>query len=494
MRKQNKHRKQAGHLKSRTKDAMRVRGRTYLTQRFSRLSFTIALCATGLAGCATQQTEAPVRKTQRSADGVPIVTPAVVVAAPIPTAEPQHRVAIDGMTLSDAVGVAISRHPDVSRANAVIAQSTSEVAIAKAAWFPTIEYSVRPGYGQSYGSGGSSAGATGVLGVNQLLYDFGRTSSRISAADSTLKKHQYLLADTIETVGYNTATTFVELAASQEMIAAAERQVAALDQTSSRIVDRVKAGISDASDQNQANVAIQRAKAEVLKAKTRFDVAVGRLAELSGVRPRRVANLDVTSSFISGLGEGGGEIDQTPSILAAKAAMDAAHAKVKQMEAERYPSIGVGVSRSLSTGRENVNDDTFVGLTLSGSYSLGGLGRHKIAAAEDERRAAADVLESQRLITRTALGAAETEASGAAARLESYEAVIALSSASRDLYWQEYTLNKRPLTDVINAEREIYSSEVERINAIADGVLARIKAYLVIGKFVQLLRKQEGRS
>lgn len=481
-------------MKSRTKDAARVRDRRDLTRRFSGLSFTIAFCAMGLAGCATQQTETAVRKTPRSVAITPVVTPAVLVAKPIPAAEPRHRVAIDGMTLSDAVGVAISRHPDISRANAIIAQSSSEVAIAEAAWYPTIEYNVRPGYGQSYGSGGSSAGARGTLGVNQLVYDFGRTSSRISAADSTLKKQQYLLADTVETVGYNTATTFVELAASQDMIAAAQRQVAALGQTSSKIVERVKAGMSDASDQNQANVANQRAKAEVLKAKTRFDVAVGRLAELSGMRPQRVANLGMTSRFVSALGDGGDDIDQTPSVLAANAAMDAANAKVKLAQAERFPSIGVGVSRSLSTGRENINDDTFVGLTLSGSYSLGGLTRHQIAAAEAERRAAAEILENQRLVTRTALGAAETEASGAAARLASYEAVIALSSASRDLYWQEYTLNKRPLTEVINAEREIYSSEVERINAIADGVLARIKAYLAIGKFVQLLREQEERS
>jgi outer membrane protein, adhesin transport system len=178
-------------------------------------------------------------------------------------------------------------------------------------------------------------------------------------------------------------------------------------------------------------------------------------------------------------------------VLAASAEMDAANARVKQAQAERFPSLGLGASRTMSTGRNNANDDTWIGLSLHGNISLGGLAQHQIAAAEAEKRAAAEALENQRMVTRTALNSAETEASGAAAVLASYEKVIRLSRASRDLYWQEYTLNKRPLTEVINAEREIYLSEVERTNAVAEGVQAKIKAHVAIGKFVAHLGAQE---
>lgn len=470
----------------------------YMRRKVPRCSSKLAsaivlLCAVGLAGCTTQQSNTaasiPPPSAEHTASTGSLMSSS---SSRMATPEPPRNVSINGMNLSDAVGVAISRHPDISRANAVVAQSTSEVAIAKAAWYPTIEYGVRPGYGQSFGNNGNSAGVRGSVGVNQLIYDFGRTSSRISAADATLTKQEHLFADTVETVAYNTAATFVELAASQDMIAAAQRQVTALRETRTKIGERVKAGLSDATDQNQADVAIQRAEAEALKAKTRFDVAAGKLAELTGVRPQRVANLAATGSLIARLGSGGGDVDRTPSVLAANAAMDAANAKVKLAEADRYPSIGVGVSRSMSTGQRNADDNTFVGLSLGGSFSLGGLAQHKIAAAEAERRAAAQTLENQRLVTRTALGSAETEASGAAARLAGYEKVISLSRSSRDLYWQEYTLNKRPLTEVINADREIYLSEVERTNAVADGVIAKIKAHAAIGRFVAMLRAREG--
>ncbi|HDR9833984.1 TPA: TolC family protein [Burkholderia multivorans] len=420
----------------------------------------------------------------------PIDTPPVADAAG--ASDDTLRIALDDLSLRDAVGIAIARHPDIGRANAEVAQSTSEVEVAKSAWYPKIDYGVRPGYGGSFGSNGNRTGTRASIGVSQLLYDFGRTSSRISAADSTLSQRRFQLADTIETVAYQTASTFIELAASQDVIAAAQRQVAALTETRAKILDRVRAGLSVSSDRNLVELAILHAQAEVLKAHTRFDVAAAKLTELIGARPRRVAGLGGTVGFVGGLGSIGGNVEHTPSVLAAEAAVDAADARVRLAEAERFPSIGIGASRAISSGRPNASNDTWIGLAVSGNYSLGGLAKHQIAAAEAELRANRESLENQRLVTRSALKAAQIEVSGAAARRASYEKVIALSRASRDLYWQEYILNKRTLTDVVNPERDIFESEVEWINALADGSIARVKAYVAVGKFVELLREHEG--
>jgi len=403
-----------------------------------------------------------------------------------------QRVALDRLSLRNAIGIAIARHPDISRASAEVAQSASEVEVARAAWYPRLEYGVRPGYGGTFGSGGNAFGARASLGINQLLYDFGRTRSRISAAGAARDQKQHELADTMEIVAYNTAATFVELAASQDVIAAAQRQVESLRETHVKIADRVRAGLSVSSDRNLADLAILRAEAEVLKATTRFDVAAAKLTELIGVRPQRVAGLQRTVRYVRALGEGGDDIEHTPSVLAARAARDAADARLQLARAERFPSIGVGAVRSVSSGPANANDDTWVGLSLSGDFSLGGLARHRIAAAEAGLRASQESLENQRLATRSILYAAETEAAGAAARLAGYERVIALARTSRELYWQEYMLNKRTLTDVVNPDRDIFQSEVEWINATADGALARIKALAAVGRLVELLRASGG--
>jgi adhesin transport system outer membrane protein len=405
------------------------------------------------------------------------------MAATQPALDAGARVPTGHLSLQQTVAIAISRHPDISRASAVIAQSSSEVEIAKAAWFPKLEYGIRPGQG---------TGSSSSIGINQLVYDFGRTTSRISAADATLDRQRYLLADTVETVASDTASTFVELAASQDVIAAAKRQVEALRQTRVKISDRVGAGLSVASDRNLIDVAILRAEAEVLKAHTRYDVAAAKLAELTGIRPQRVADLSSTASFVHGLNNGAGDIDKTPAVRAAAAAVNAAEARLKFAEADRFPSIGVGVSHSFSNRGTGVDKGTWVGIALTGSFSFSGLAQHQIAAADADRRAAREALENQRLISRTTLHSAQVEEVGAASRLLGYEKVIDLSRASRALYWQEYILNKRSLTEVVTPERDIFQSEVEWTNALADGVLAKLKTCLALGRFAELLQGEGG--
>lgn len=450
------------------------------------------LLAVFLSGCSSSSLGSSGSSSRKAKGSAPIVA-AVVEPSRSTQADGGVRVVkLSGMDLSEAVGVAISRHPDINRADANVARSNAEIAIAKSAWYPTLEYGVRPEWGENTNGRSSNGGVSGTVGLNQLVYDFGRTNSRISAADATLNQQKHLRDNTIEVVALNAADVFVDIAVWQGVMAGAARQVQELKATREKISTRVDAGLSDASDLNQADVAIQRAEADAVKARTGFDVAAGKLAELTGVRPKAVASLSATASMVARLKGGALDVDQTPAILAAKSALVAAQAKVKLAKADRFPSISVGVSQTEMTNRGDSGSGTKFGVNLGGSFSLGGQSKYQIKAAEEEYIAAGQVVENEKLVTRTALSSAETEAAGAAARLSSYEQVIELTKSLRDLYWQEYTLDKRPLTDVINADRDIYASEVEKLNALGDSVKAKIRAYSAVGRLVQALREREG--
>ena len=51
---------------------------------------------------------------------------------------------------------------------------------------------------------------------------------------------------------------------------------------------------------------------------------------------------------------------------------------------------------------------------------------------------------------------------------------MALLERARNLYWQEYMLSKRRLTEVFEIERDIYMARVDQLRARAD--LLRVKA------------------
>lgn len=412
----------------------------------------------------------------------------------VPMRGEKLNVAVDGMTLENAIGIALARHPDIGRATAVVAQSRAQVAIERSAWYPTIQYGVDPGYSKYGGSSNNrnddNTSVRGSVGASQLVYDFGRTSSRVGVAKATHEKQKHLLNDTMEQVAATMASIFIELAGAQDMIGAANRQVSALTNTRDKIVQRVNAGLSDVSDLNQADVAMERAKSDLLSAQTKYDVAAGRFAEMTGVRPKRVATLAATSKFIDKLRRGTDNYDNTPSVLAATAEVRAAEQRLKLAKADRFPTVSLGVTQSKATKNQNAtNDSTFVGLQLSGKFSTGKKEKYQIEASEAELRAAKQARDNDLMITRTTLGSAETEGSGAEARMSNAKEMMNLSLSSRDLYWQQYTLNKRPLTDVVNAERDTFAAESTFITAQSDRLSAKVKAYSAVGQFVSRIRE-----
>ncbi len=402
-------------------------------------------------------------------------------------------ISTDRIGLKDAVGIALARHPDIGRANAIVAQSKAQIAIEKAAWYPTFQYSLNPGYNRYYNSDNNNNDAgnvRGTVGASQLIYDFGRTSSRIGAARATNEKQTHQLNSTMEDVAENIANIFVELSAAQELIGAAERETRLLSDTHNKISQRVRAGLSDASDLNQAEVGMQRAKSDLLQATTRFDVAAGKFSQITGFRPQKVKTLAETTRFMDSLSNGENDIDHTPAVLAAEAEVKASQQRLRLAKAERFPAVSLGVSQSGATGQRNAtNDSTFVGLQLSGQFSSGKREKYQIEAAEAELNAARQAAENEKLVSRTTRGAAETEERGATERMDNARQMMNLSLSSRDLYWQQYTLNKRPLTDVINAERDAFVAESDQITALSDRLYAKIKAYYAGGQLVSRLRE-----
>lgn len=401
-----------------------------------------------------------------------------------------QKVSLTALSLKNAVGIAIARHPEISRAAAVVSQSSAEVSVAKAAWFPTLEYSVSPGYGGAFGSKNDKTGARATFGASQLVYDFGKTPSTIDAAAANLTKQQYGLNSTIENVAYTAAAYYIEVASSQATLEAARAEITALRKTREMISDRVKAGLSDASDLTQADVAMQRAIVDQVRAQTKLDVAAGNLAEIIGVRPKSVASLTSVDAAVKKLSGGDSNIENAPAVMSSKAAIEEAEARVKMARADYFPAIRVAASKSVSTGSNNSNNSSWVGLSVGGAISTAGQNIYRVDAARAEKEAADKQLESQRLSTRTALSSAATETAGAGVRMDAYNTMKDLSRTSRDLYWQEYTLNKRQLNQVLDAERDIFLAESERITAISDGIVARIKAHTAIGTFVSRLSER----
>jgi adhesin transport system outer membrane protein len=393
-----------------------------------------------------------------------------------------------------AVTLAIARHPEIRGAEAVMARRQADVALAESARWPTLQYGLGPGYGGSYGGGGNQAAVRGSLGVTVPVWDFGATDSRIKGAKSLQAASQQGRADAVERVGAATFAAYLDAVAAQERLAGAQQAIAAMRGVAGRIDQRVQAGLSNRSDVNAARIAVMRVEVEAEQARTAADAAMSQLIQLIGVSPAGVASLAESYALVAGRDRGGTpDFDAAPAIQAARRALEAADARMETARADRYPAIGVSASRSFSTGRYSANDSTWIGLALSGNFSLGGADRERVRGAAADRAAAEQDLAARRLQVHTEWLVAERQEEGARRRLDDMEDVSRLWLSTRDLYWQEYILDRRSLSDVINAEREIRNAQSERITAMGEAANAAMRALLAQGGLVALLERQPQR-
>jgi adhesin transport system outer membrane protein len=439
----------------------------------------------GLLGDVREMT----RAVSESIRGRPAMPP---VAPPAAGREiPTHPGAL---TPQEAVAMAIGRHPEIRGADAVIARRQADLALARAQRWPSLTYGVGPGYGGYYGSGGNQFAVRANVGIQLPVWDFGATSSRIAAATSQGDAAVQTRAATAERVAAATVDAYVEAAVARDRMVAATEAIQAMRNVVERINQRVQAGLSDRSDLNAASIAVTRAEVDSGQARAAAEAAMSRLVQLIGVTPNELAPLEASQQLMAARDRTEPDFETTPAIQAANRAYEAAVSQERAARADLLPGFSLSASRTFSTGRYSANDSTWMGLALNGTFSLGGAGRRRVEAASADRRAAEQDLEARRLEARTNWQVAGRQESGARQRRQELQSVSTLWTTTRDLYWEEYILDKRPLRDVINAEREIYTARQERIVALGETVSAAVRGLVAQGGLLAFLEQAPGRD
>ena len=403
-------------------------------------------------------------------------------------------VADGNIDLSEAVEAALQTHPSVRQADYLIEQRLAEERIVRAEGRPVIEYSLMPGYNPD-----SNRDALLQLNVTGRVpvYDFGQRRSRRTSAALRTERYRHLQTTTQESVAVELVDQYLKFALWRDALAAADLQIEQLRLIRSRINMRIAAGLADRSDLQRTDVSITRAEIQRNQASIQIEMAADRIRSLSQLSGEPVATLDNVAAvlMIAHVPEVE-SANEAPNVAAAWTDWQASEADVSAAQASRYPNISLGITNSsywmddrgpLNTGSSFDNRTQF-GVFLTGRVSLGGGARHQIASAQAVSNAAQSAYNFE--IMRFDMAASELQRRRleAVARGQGSAQVVLVLEQARDLYWQEYILSKRRLSEVFDIEREIYQSRVEQLQARADEISVVAEQLGIQGKLVSTLQ------
>jgi outer membrane protein, adhesin transport system len=444
------------------------------------ISSALAFSSTLIGGCSPDMATLRNNSHRSTAPvvGAALAQPSPPQPQPQPQSQPQApttRFRLDTADLAATVAAALSRHPDIGRADAEVMRSGGDVRVAESAWYPKVGYTSSFGRSSATASTADSSALHAGLEVNQLIYDFGRADQTLQAAHALRAQRSAEYTDTQERVALAATEAFLELDRAKVLMDVSDRYLTALVNLRTTISIRADSGAANRADVYVAETRVQSAKAERIRSETRYTQAQARLAQLIGAEIRAFTSPKTTIARLIQL------IDTSPAsqgtgVVAADRAAEAARARLKIAQVAHYPSIGARAAYTRPFGQDVTSATSTIGLSINGDLFNGGSSEGRAIAAAGELASAEKSAAVARLNNSIEVAVARAEISGARDRTGVYGRQLESARQARETSLAEYTIGKRTLTEVLNAEQEISRAETDRVNADSDANIAVVRA------------------
>lgn len=391
-------------------------------------------------------------------------------------------------TLIEMVRKALHWHPSVRQARSQILASQEQIEAAKAGYYPQISTGITGGYRDSNGSGNEALNVT----AKQMLYDFGKVSSTVRAAEHGLNQEQARLLQSVDHLIEKTSFASLELMRLQEKQAVAQQQLNALEDIWHLAKERAELGASAQSDVIQTLSRKEGATALIWELKAQADIWVKELQSLTGERrpvhlghqlPPQLAQ-QCTNQVL--------DVARVPMIRIVEEERNTALAHLDLSTAEMYPTLSVdaGYDQYLRrrdnwvNGRmQNRRSDYSVMLNMSMSLFEGGGKVARRNAAQHQLQAVESEKESALLEVTRGFEESQTKQLILGQRLYSLGDRIQSIETTQDLYKQQYiALGTRSLLDLLNTEQEIYHARSDYIDNKYEMIKAQIACLYYSGQ------------
>jgi adhesin transport system outer membrane protein len=409
------------------------------------------------------------------ADGKPVRARPALLAVQSQTPNPiinrtVERKTSGPLSLEEAARAAVIYHPTIGLAESRYNRAGFEIDVANAAYYPSIKAGMNSE--QRRDSRERSDWKPQLeLSVSQMVYDFGKTASTVSAKEAGYAAQKAKVYNQIDVIARDALEAFIEVQRYTGLQKIAHENVTALELLETLVKDRSEHGASSRSDDMQAAARVQAAKtnraeigSQLLKWRATLQSLTGlQSAQLSQKVPQWLET--ICSSAQS-------DWEKSPSIAVAEAEKREALAQLEFEKTKAYPTLSVdGVTSYdvLDAGHTDERVDYRVGVNLRSSLYDGGARGASILAATQAANGADEAIKVAKL-------EANSTIVGAAVQISSIGEMLALLNErdstlreTRDLYREQYIeLGTRTLIDLLNAEQEIHQAGFDRINSQHD--------------------------
>lgn len=392
------------------------------------------------------------------------------------------------------IGRILNDHVLIVQANQALAAATQRLESAGGDRYPTLALNYETGNESIDPKRGSSSDLTTSqwrVGLNQTLWDFGKTSSLIDIARKEVLIKEAELNLQIQNLYLAGIEAYLNLKKSYVIVDFA-RQAEENIKTQTNLEDvRVNQGRGYKIDVLQAKAQLARASAERLVAEQDLSIAKNRYVAVFGVFPPGNADMAMPSLSLNGVPSSINELLSdirfaNPDIRLELANVEKARAEGRRLRATEFaPSLDLVFAYSNEANTDGVEGDrgsNEIAVQFRWDFNLAGQAFHEVRASEADQ--AVQKLQSYYTINTVTESArnAWSNYQAAKGRIIYLQDQMQMAGQFLELARKERELGRRSLIEVISGETALINARSDHSAAQIDVVIASYDVLRNAGK------------
>lgn len=412
-----------------------------------------------------------------------------LAVAALLAAAPAHAI-----SLGDAAGMALQNDPRMRAAGDAVQASTAQVDVARAGYLPSATLTANTGLSRYYLSpalagsipidGPLNPNAVG-LQASQPLYTGGLTSATLASSKSQLEGSQQSELNTRQQLLLAAASAYLDVERDRTVIDLASANVAALQQELSDTQKRYAAGEATRTDTSQAQARLAEAQANLKRVSAQEKMSEATFLRVVGIIPDQLGSgwpaPEVPATLDAALASAG----VTPAVLAADAQRRSAESQIDAARAEYWPKLSLNGSAT-AQGDSNVAADRYKDWTVQIKATLplysGGATRARVSAAQAQASQAAANLDDARHAAIESITQSWAMLQASDELIRAYQADVDASTLALDDVRKELGVGTRTTKDVLDAERDKVSAQVNLATSQHDRSVSAFQLLAACGR------------
>ncbi|WP_271408801.1 TolC family protein [Pseudomonas sp. Q1-7] len=409
------------------------------------------------------------------------------------------------LTLEETVERILCRDPQTRLAWASAKAQAAQVGISRAAFLPRLDGSLDGSRSYSdvdyrdnpYLSGdGHRERRSASLELSWVLFDFGRRSAALRNAQQLLLAANASQDSTLQNAFVLAAQAYYDALAAQSSLAAS-RQVAEMAAQNFEAADaKYRGGAAALSDRLQAQTALSQASLRQIRDEGSLRTALGVIALRMGLAPdtplRLTSELDARpdTAFVRAVDELLAEArHEHPALVAARARLEAADARVEESRAAGRPSLALTANLARS---HNDQSPAFSGDTRASDRSIGlqlkiplfeGFERTYLIRNALARREAsqAELADAEQQVSLEVWNSYQSLSVESRSLLRTHE-LVEQSRQSLEVVQGRYRSGVGSMVELLNALTAYASAEEQHTQALGNWQVSRLKLAAGLGR------------